>query len=116
MVEVVSILALLVLVDIASSLGVIAWLYREKLELEDVHERFDELSNSLNVVAEVLTRLPEMVPQFQINNNPFAPLIEAFAQKMRENMGERSITDPLLRDDTGRFTDDGETREEAPSP
>ena len=69
----------LVLANIAATLGMIAYLWREKLDLEDVHDRFDELSNSLNVVAEVLTRLPELVPSFSIQQNPFAPLIEAFA-------------------------------------
>lgn len=113
MVEVVSILALLVLLDIATTLTLLGWLWNDKLDLEDVHERFDELSSSISVVAEVLTRLPEMMPNFSIQQNPFAPLIEAFAQKMRQNMGERSITESGLRDDSGRFTDGTQREEEA---
>jgi hypothetical protein len=103
----------LVLANIVATMGMIAYLWREKLDLEDVHDRFDELSNSLNVVAEVLTRLPELVPQFSINQNPFAPLIEAFAARMGNQWG--SNPDTLLRDDAGRF-EDGTEREETPSP
>ena len=98
----------LVLANIAATMGMIAYLWKEKLDLEEIHERFDELSNSLNVVAEVLTRLPELVPQFSINQNPFAPLIEAFAARMGQQWG--SNPESLLRDDEGRFTD-GEKEE-----
>jgi len=71
----VEIVILLVLANIAATVGLIAYLYKEKLDLDDVHDRFDELSNSLNVVAEVLTQIPNLVPQFSINQNPFAPRI-----------------------------------------
>jgi len=101
----------LVLVNIAATLGMIAYLWREKLDLDDVHDRFDELSNSLNVVAEVLTRLPDLVPQFSINQNPFAPLIEAFAARMGNQWG--SNPDTLLRDDVGRFKDGEEAEAES---
>jgi len=109
----VELVILLVLANIAATVGLISYLWREKLDLEEIHERFDELSNSLNVVAEVLTRLPELVPQFSINQNPFAPLIEAFAARMGNQWG--SNPDTLLRDDAGRF-EDGAEREETPSP
>ena len=99
----------LVLANIAATLSMLAYLWNEKLELEEIHERFDELSNSLSVVAEVLTRLPELVPQFSINQNPFAPLIEAFAARMGNQWG--SNPDTLLRDDVGQFTDGPEAEE-----
>jgi len=108
----VEIVILLVLANIAATVGLISYLWKEKLDLEEIHERFDELSNSLNVVAEVLTRLPELVPQFSINQNPFAPLIEAFAARMGNQWG--SNPDTLLRDDAGRFEDGQEA--ETPSP
>lgn len=106
------IVILLVLANIAATLGMIAYLWKEKLELEEIHDRFDELSNSLNVVAEVLTRLPDLVPQFSISQNPFAPLIEAFAARMGNQWG--SNPDTLLRDDVGQYTDGQEA--ETPSP
>ena len=104
---------LLVLLDILLTIGLIMVLHREKLDLEQVHDRFDELSNSLSVVAEVLTRLPELVPQFSINQNPFAPLIEAFANRMGQQWG--SNPDTLLRDNTGRYSD-GEAESEGEIP
>jgi len=102
----------LVLVNIAATLGMIAYLWREKLDLDDVHDRFDELSNSLNVVAEVLTRLPDLIPSFSINQNPFAPLIEAFAARMGNQWG--SNPDAPLRDDVGQFIDGPEAEAESP--
>ena len=107
----VEIVILLVLANIAATLGLISYLWKEKLDLEEIHERFDELSNSLNVVAEVLTRLPEIVPQFTLQQNPFAPLIEAFAARMGNQWG--SNPDTLLRDDVGQFTDGQETEAES---
>ena len=100
----------LVLANIAATLGMIAYLWKEKLDLEEIHERFDELSNSLNVVAEVLTRLPELVPQFAINQSPLAPLIEAFTSRMQQQWG--SNPEGLLRDDVGRFSDGEKESEE----
>ena len=110
----VEIVILLVLANIAATVGMISYLWKEKLDLEEIHERFDELSNSLSVVAEVLTRLPELVPQFSINQNPFAPLIEAFANRMGHQWG--SNPDTLLRDDAGRYSDGAEEREEEITP
>ena len=104
---------LLVLLDILLTIGLILFLSKEKLDIDEVHDRFDELSNSLNVVAEVLTRLPELVPQFSINQNPFAPLIEAFAARMGNQWG--SNPDTLLRDDVGQFTDGQEAEAESTS-
>jgi len=105
----VEVVILLVLANIAATVGLIAYLWKEKLDLDEIHERFDELSNALNVVAEVLTRLPDLVPQFSINQNPFAPLIEAFANRMGQQWG--SNPDALLRDDAGRYSDGAEESE-----
>ncbi len=101
----------LVLINIAATVGLIAYLWRGKLDFDEIHERFDEMQGALQVVAEVLTRIPDMVPQFSINQNPLAPLIEAFASRMQAQWG--SNPDTLLRDDVGRYTDgeEGETVE-----
>ena len=108
----VELLILLVLFDIAAALALLGWLYREKLDLEDIHERFDELSNSLNVVAEVLTRLPELVPSFSINQSPLQPLIDLLTSRMKEQWG--SNPEGLLRDAEGRFDDGAEESEAEP--
>jgi len=105
----VEIVILLVLANIAATVVLISYLWKEKLDLEEIHERFDELSNSISVVAEVLTRLPDLLPQFSINQSPFGPLIEAFAQRMGQQWG--SNPDTLLRDDAGRYSDGAEESE-----
>ena len=105
----VEIVILLVLANIAATVGMISYLWMEKLDLEEIHERFDELSGTIGVVAEVLTRLPDLLPTWQINQNPFAPLIEAFANRMGQQWG--SNPDTLLRDDAGRFQDGAEESE-----
>jgi hypothetical protein len=93
-------------------------LYNGRLNLdmsaEELNERLDMLEEGVKVIAVVLERLPELVPQFSINQNPLAPLIEAFAARFSQNYGLDSLTDPALRDSTGRFTD-GETEETNPA-
>jgi hypothetical protein len=60
--------------------------------------------------------LPELVPQFTLQNqNPFQSLIEAFAERFREGAAEASLTDPALRDPSGRFTDGEKEAEENPT-
>ncbi len=105
----VEVVILLVLVNIAATVGLIAYLWRGKLDFDEIHERFDEMQGALQVVAEVLTRIPDMVPQFAINQSPLAPLIEAFAARMKQQWG--SNPDNLLRDGVGRFTDGEESEE-----
>jgi hypothetical protein len=79
-----------------------------KENADDLFEALETMDKSLQVVAVVLERLPEMVPQFHMNENPLAKLLEFF-QQMRES--QSSLTPPALRDDSGRFAD-GETKEE----
>ena len=79
-----------------------------KNNAEELFDALETMDKSLQVVAVVLERLPEMVPQFQINENPLAKLLEFF-QQMRES--QSSLTSPALRDNAGRFAD-GETKEE----
>jgi len=83
------------------------WSGRVNLNMtaEEMHERIDVIEDALKVVGMVLEKIPELVPQFSINQNPFQSIIDALAQRIKENMGQPSITDPLLRDDNGMFTD-----------
>jgi uncharacterized membrane protein len=88
------------------------WLRKQNIELSEaaelVHERLDEMQNGLEVVAAVLGKLPEMVPQFAINQSPIQHILE-FITQMR---GDALDTDPQLRGDNGRFTHGAETEEE----
>ena len=74
-------------------------------------DALEEMRQSLEVVAQVLQRLPEMIPQFNlVNENPLSQILQFF-QQMKEKTGEASLGDNLLRDDAGRFAD-GEERKE----
>ena len=86
-----------------STLFYLIWQY-SRID-ESTSELFDALSvmeESLKVVAVVLERLPEMVPQFQIQQNPLAQILEFFQARQQ---AENSLTEQRLRGDDGRFTD-----------
>ena len=72
---------------------------RDHLEGYDI--ALDEMKQSLNVVAQVLHKLPEMVPQFQINENPLSQILEFFKQRAQQ---QDSLSAEQLRDDNGRFS------------
>jgi len=80
----------------------------------EVQEQLDLLERGVEVVATVLQRLPELVPQFSINQSPLAQILEFF-QGIQEP-AEGSYHDNQLRDDTGRFVDGSEESEESTTP
>jgi hypothetical protein len=90
--------------------GLFWWLRMKNVELlelgESLDERLDEMQQGLEVVASVLGRLPELMPQFSINQSPIAQILE-FLQGIREP----SLTDPSLRGPDGRFSDAPEEEE-----
>lgn len=45
-------------------------------------EQLDEIRENIEVVAAILNRLPELMPQFNMNTNPLQPIFEAFAKKL----------------------------------
>ena len=79
-----------------------------QIHLDDYDQELEEMKNSLDIVAQVLQRLPEMVPQFQINENPLTQILQFFQN--RAQMNEASYSAEQLRDDNGRFQH-GETEE-----
>ena len=78
--------------------------------LEDYDTALEELQRSLEVVAQVLTRIPEMVPQFQINENPLAQILQFFQNRAQEQQGSLGA-EQLERNSNGRFETNG-TKEE----
>ena len=42
----------------------------------------DEIREAVEAVVIILNKLPELMPQFNMNTNPLQPLFEAFAQKI----------------------------------
>jgi hypothetical protein len=82
--------------------------YSSKNYLEDYDEQLEEMKNSLNVVAQVLHKLPELVPQFKIETNPLSQILEFFQQRAQGEQGSLGAESP--RDDTGQYSD-GTTQE-----
>lgn len=71
-----------------------------------LEERLDLIEEAVGVVGTVLQRLPEMVPQFSINQNPLSGIFD-FLKEVYAPAGpsEGSIGAIEFRDDNGRFTD-----------
>ena len=94
----------LVLLICLFSLGF--WIYYDNKSLKesanDIYDELEHMDKSLSIVAVVLEKLPEMVPQFQINESPLTKLLEFF-QTMNKQDG--SLTEPALRDDNGQYSD-----------
>ena len=101
---------------IAGIVGFSIWLtvlsWRLSAALQGVgtsEDQLDEIRESIEIVATILNKLPDLMPNFQMNTNPLQPIFEAFAQKL-------SGTQPLMtyeasRNSEGQF-DGTQTREE----
>lgn len=72
-------------------------------------DKIDDIEDSIQLVAQILSRLPEMTPNFHMNNNPLTPIIEMITQRMQQG----SRTGQQLRGNDGRFQD-GTAQEEIP--
>jgi len=83
--------------------------FASKNYLEDYDDQLEEMKNSLNVVAQVLHKLPELVPQFKIETNPLSQILEFFQSRAQGEQG--SLGAEQLRDDTGQYSD-GTTQEQ----
>ena len=86
-----------------------AWLSRLSAQLNEglnslgvTDDDVQEIKEGIETLATVLTRLPDLMPQFNMNTNPLQPIFEAFARKLS---GEESlITYEAQRDSDGRFS------------
>ena len=78
--------------------------------LTEYDEALEEIQNSMNVIAQVLHKLPEMVPQFQINENPLSQILQFFQNRAQEQQASLGA-EQLERNSNGRFETNG-TKEE----
>ena len=81
--------------------------------LNDIGDRgddIDEIRDAVEVVAKILEQLPQMLPQFHMNQSPLQPLIQMFAEKMKGNMNESLQTALPSQGPDGRY--DGTTQSE----
>jgi len=74
---------------------------KERNPLTRFFEALEIMEKSIETVAVVLQRLPELVPQFSINQNPLSQILEFWKGLHNENT---SLTEPQLRGDDGRFS------------
>jgi len=81
--------------------------------LEGYDSDLDEMKHSLNVVAQVLHKLPELVPQFSlVNENPLSQILQFFQQRAEQNsQSEASLGAERLREPNGTYSD-GKTETE----
>jgi hypothetical protein len=78
-------------------------------DLGDTGHDLEEIKESIELVAAILNKLPEMMPNFQMNTNPLQPIFEAFARKLS---GEQ----PLMTYETpGVYGTQTESQESPPT-
>lgn len=64
-------------------LSYLSWKMNDALDgLGNSEEQLDEIKEAIELVGNILNRLPELMPQFNMNTNPLQPIFEAFAQKL----------------------------------
>ena len=62
----------------------------------------DEIREAVETVAVILNKLPELMPQFQMNTNPLQPIFEAFAQRLTNQIPLNTVDTPP-RGEGGQF-------------
>jgi len=107
--------AVLTVLIVVGLVGFTAWLSRLSAQMHEglnglgaTDDDIQEIKEGIEIVATILNKLPDLMPQFNMNTNPLQPLFEAFARKLS---GEQPlITYEAQRDAEGRF--DGTQKEQ----
>lgn len=74
--------------------------------LNHYDDQLEDVKYSLDVLAQVLSKIPEMMPQMNlINENPLSQILQFFQQMKGTQPQEGSIGAVPLQDSKGRFTD-----------
>lgn len=75
----------------------------------------EDMKNSLVIVATVMQKLPEMVPQFSINENPLSQILQFFQERAaRSDSSMPSLADAPLRDEEGQFSNGDDKERKGP--
>ena len=69
----------------------------------------DEIREAVETVAVILNKLPELMPQFQMNTNPLQPIFEAFAQRLTNQIPLNTVE--TSRGSDGRYDGTQTTKE-----
>jgi len=111
MVEVTVELALIAIGFISVLALMIESRFRTNWAIVEIQEQLDLMERGLEVVGTILTKIPELVPQFSINQSPLGQILEFFQGMNAPRPGEDgSYATPQLRDDVGKYSD-GTTEE-----
>jgi hypothetical protein len=102
----------LLLGQFALLLYLVWWIVSHDIDVDEVHDRFDDMQQGLEVLSTVLSRLPEIIPSLTLQTSPFQSIIDVIAERMKTKVDSNPA--PLLRDDAGRFHD-GEEENEIPT-
>jgi hypothetical protein len=109
------------LVSIILLLCIIGYLYLKKDDLEgdreELFERLEVLDRGMNMIGTFLEKIPEMQPQFSINQSPLAQFLEFITNMKAEAANANQnpnliLADDPLRDDQGRYSDGAQQQEE----
>jgi hypothetical protein len=83
-------------------------------QIQNGDEMLEEIRESIEIVGQILNRLPELMPQFNMpQTNPLATLIEKYFENLTGT--KVSSADAPPREDTGRFIH-GTTQSEDDTP
>lgn len=109
------------LVTISLLLVIIGYLLLKRNDLEgdreELFERLEVLDRGMNMIGTFLEKIPEMQPQFSINQSPLAQFLE-FVTNMRADAANLNqnpnliLADDPVRDDQGRYSDGTQQQEE----
>ena len=90
-------------------LSALSWRLANALEgTVAAEDQLEEIKESIEIVATILNKLPELMPQFNMNTNPLQPIFEAFAQKLSGQQPLMTYNEPP-READGTY---GTTKEE----
>lgn len=91
--------------------------FRTTWAIVEIQEQLDLMERGLEVVGTILTKIPELVPQFSINQSPLGQILEFFQGMNAPPPGEDgSYATPALRDATGKYSDGQTEAEETVEP
>lgn len=100
-----------------------AWLAWATYQFSDIRAAADETAETaaeiaaqVEAVSAILARLPELMPQFAINQNPLQPLMEALMSRWTENANQSLSAASTPRDSEGRYSNAPPLQEEDLSP
>ena len=93
-------------------LTVLSWRFAAALHGNGTSEdQLDDIRESIEIVATILNKLPDLMPQFQMNTNPLQPIFEAFAQKLSGQQPLMTYSEPPRGADGQYGTKESETED-----